>query len=278
LKADSARVRTGPALEFALLTDGLKAKREQGITIDVAYRYFSTPRRHFIIADTPGHEPYTRNMVTGASTANLAIILIDARQGLLPQTKRHFFVASLLGIPRLLIAVNKMDLVDFSREVSDGIVAEYLDFARRLGVADVEFVPISARHGDKVVDPSPRIPWYTRESILEYRDTVYIGSDCNLIDFRLPVQYVLRAHMAFRGFGGPIVSGVVKRGDAVMVLPARQTARVKSIVELRDGGTAEWDYAFTPMSVTLTLDDEIDVSRGAMLVQPRNVPPDGRAS
>jgi bifunctional enzyme CysN/CysC len=272
LKADSARVGTGPEIDFALLTDGLKAEREQGITIDVAYRYFSTPKRHFIIADTPGHEQYTRNMVTGASTANLAIILIDARHGLLPQTKRHSFIASLLGIPRLLIAINKMDLIDFSQQVFDSIVAGYLEFATRLGVADLTFIPISALLGDNVVARSPRTPWYTRESVLEHLETVYIGSDRNLVDFRLPVQYVQRPDMHFRGFCGQIVSGVLNRGDEVMVLPTRKTSRVKSIIELLQGATAELEYAFTPMSVTLTLEDEIDVSRGDMLVHPRNLP------
>ena len=272
LKADSARVGTGPEIDFALLTDGLKAEREQGITIDVAYRYFSTPKRHFIIADTPGHEQYTRNMVTGASTANLAIILIDARHGLLPQTKRHSFIASLLGIPRLLIAINKMDLVDFSQQVFDSIVAGYLEFATRLGVADLTFIPISALLGDNVVARSPRTPWYTRESVLEHLETVYIGSDRNLVDFRLPIQYVLRPDMHFRGFCGQIVSGILNRGDEVMVLPTRKTSRVKSIIELLQGATAELEYAFTPMSVTLTLEDEIDISRGDMLVHLRNLP------
>ncbi len=272
LKADSARLGTGPAIDFALLTDGLKAEREQGITIDVAYRYFSTPKRNFIIADTPGHEQYTRNMATGASTANLAIILIDARLGILTQTKRHSFIASLLGIPRLLIAVNKMDLVDFSQNVFDTIVAEYTDFATRLGVADLKFIPISALHGDNVVEHSPRTPWYHGEAVLEYLETVYIGSDRNLIDFRLPVQYVLRPNMHFRGFCGQIVSGILKRGDEVMVLPARKTSRIQSIVELSQGGTTELEYAFAPMSVTVTLEDEIDISRGDILVHPRNLP------
>jgi bifunctional enzyme CysN/CysC len=272
LKSDSARIGTGPAIEFALLTDGLKAEREQGITIDVAYRYFSTPRRHFIIADTPGHEQYTRNMVTGASTANLAIILIDAQRGVLVQTKRHSFIASLLGIPRLLIAINKMDLVDFSERVFDAIVAEYTEFATRLGVADVKFIPISGLHGDNVVDRSPRTPWYRGESILEYLETVYIGGDRNLVDLRLPVQYVVRPSMHFRGVSGQIASGILKRGDEVMVLPAQTRSRVKAIVELARGTTGDLEYAFAPMSVTVTLEDELDISRGDMLVHPRNVP------
>jgi bifunctional enzyme CysN/CysC len=272
LKADSARVGTGPVIDFALLTDGLKAEREQGITIDVAYRHFSTPKRHFIIADTPGHEQYTRNMVTGASTANLAIILVDARHGVLPQTKRHSFIASLLGIPRFLIAINKMDLVNFSEHTFDSIVAEYLDFATRLGVSDLKFIPISALHGDNVVGRSPRMPWYRRESVLEYLETVYVGGDRNLIDFRLPIQYVLRPSMQFRGFCGQIASGIVNRGDEVMVLPSGTTSRVKSIVERRQGASAEMAYAFAPMSVTLTLEDQVAISRGDMLVHPRNRP------
>ena len=272
LKADSARVGTGPEIDFALLTDGLKAEREQGITIDVAYRHFSTPKRHFIIADTPGHEQYTRNMVTGASTANLAIILVDARHGILPQTKRHSFIASLLGIPRFLIAINKMDLVNFSEHTFDSIVAEYLDFATRLGVSDLKFIPISALHGDNVVGHSPRMPWYRRESVLEYLETVYVGGDRNLIDFRLPIQYVLRPSMQFRGFCGQIASGILNRGDEVMVLPSGTTSRVKSIVERRQGASAEMEYAFAPMSVTLTLEDQVAISRGDMLVHPRNRP------
>jgi bifunctional enzyme CysN/CysC len=272
LKSDSARVGTGPEIDFALLTDGLKAEREQAITIDVAYRYFSTPKRTFIVADTPGHEQYTRNMITGASTANLAIILIDARRGVLTQTKRHSFIASLLGIPRLLIAINKMDLVDFSERVFDTIVAEYTEFATRLGVADLKFIPISALQGDNVVDRSRRMRWYHGEAILEYLETVYVGGDRNLVDLRLPVQYVLRPSLDFRGFCGQIVSGILKRGDEVMVLPARTTSRIKSIVELRRGVSGELEYAFAPMSVTVTLDDEIDVSRGDMLVHPRNLP------
>src|SRR5205809_4107633 len=209
---------TGP-VDFSLLTDGLRAEREQGITIDVAYRYFATPRRNFIIADTPGHEQYTRNMATGASTANLAIILIDARQGILTQTKRHSFIASLLGIPRFLIAVNKMDLVSYSQEVFDRIVADYRDFATRLGVPSLTFIPISALHGDNVVECSPHMAWYRGESVLRYLDDVYIGSDRNLIDFRLPIQHVLRPNLDFRGFSGQIASGVVKVGDEILVLP-----------------------------------------------------------
>ena len=272
LRAASARFGSGPAIEFALLTDGLRAEREQGITIDVAYRYFSTAKRHFILADTPGHEQYTRNMVTGASSANLAILLIDAQRGVLTQTKRHSFIASLLGIPRLLIAINKMDLVAFSERVFDTIVSEYTEFATRLAVMDIKFVPISALQGDNVVERSPRTPWYRGESILEYLETAYVAGDRNLVDLRLPVQYVLRPSAGGRAVCGQIASGVVKRGDEVMVLPSRTAGRVKSLVELVAGEPVEQEYAFAPMSVTLTLDREIDVSRGDMLVHPRNLP------
>ncbi len=268
LKSDSARVGSGPELDFALLTDGLKAEREQGITIDVAYRYFSTPRRNFIIADTPGHEQYTRNMATGASTANVAIILIDARHGILTQTKRHSFIASLLGIPRLLIAVNKMDLVGWSRDVFDRTVAEYTDFAARLGIVDCKFIPISALHGDNVVEPSPRTSWYHGESVLQYLETVYIGSDRNLVDFRLPVQYVIRPHQGFRGYAGQIASGILRRGEEVLVLPSMRSSLVRSIL----APEGELDHAFAPMSVTVTLEDELDISRGDMLVHPKNLP------
>jgi bifunctional enzyme CysN/CysC len=268
LRADSARVGTGPELDFALLTDGLKAEREQGITIDVAYRYFSTPRRHFIIADTPGHEQYTRNMATGASTANLAIILIDARHGILTQTKRHSFIASLLGIPRLLIAVNKMDLVGYAREVFDRIVDEYTDFASRLGRLDLRFIPISALQGDNVVGASPNMPWYQGGSVLEYLETVYIGSDRNLVDFRLPVQYVLRPHQGFRGYAGQIASGILRLGEEVLALPSMRTTRIKSLL----GPEGELDCACAPMSVTVTLEDEVDISRGDLLVHPKNLP------
>jgi bifunctional enzyme CysN/CysC len=268
LKADSARVGTGPELDFALLTDGLKAEREQKITIDVAYRYFSTPKRNFIIADTPGHVQYTRNMATGASTANLAIILIDARRGILTQTKRHSFIASLLGIPRLLIAVNKMDLVDYSQGVFDRIMADYSDFATRLEVPDLKFIPISALKGDNVVERSQRMPWYHGEAVLDYLEDVYIGSDRNLVDFRLPVQYVVRPNLDFRGFAGQIASGAVKVGDEVLVMPSMKTSRIASILSF----AGEHDQAFAPMSVTVTLEDELDISRGDMLVHPRNLP------
>ena len=268
LRADSARVGTGPVIDFALLTDGLRAEREQGITIDVAYRYFSTPRRNFIIADTPGHEQYTRNMATGASTAHLAIILIDAVHGILTQTKRHSFIASLLGIPRLLVAVNKMDLVDHAQDVFDRIVGEFTEFATRLGIADLKFIPISALNGDNVVTWSPKMPWYHGESVLDHLESVYVGSDRNLIDLRFPVQYVIRPHQDFRGYAGQIASGVLKKGEEVLALPSMRTTRVKSILSY-DG---EHEYAFAPMSVTVTLEDEIDLSRGDLLVHPRNLP------
>jgi bifunctional enzyme CysN/CysC len=251
-----------------LLTDGLKSEREQKITIDVAYRYFSTTRRDFIIADTPGHEQYTRNMATGASTANLAIILIDARHGILTQTKRHSFIAALLGIPRLLIAVNKMDLVDYSQAIFDQIVADYRDFATRLEIQDLKFIPISALNGDNVVERGRNMPWYHGQSTLEYLEEVYIGSDRNLIDFRLPVQYVVRPNLDFRGFSGQIASGVVKVGEEVMVLPSLKASRIRSILSF----AGAHECAFAPMSVTVTLDDEVDVSRGDMLVHPKNLP------
>ena len=268
LRTDSARAGTGPELDFALLTDGLKAEREQKITIDVAYRHFSTPKRHFIVADTPGHEQYTRNMATGASTADLAVILIDARLGVLPQTKRHSFIASLLGIPRLLIAVNKMDLLSYSQVVFERTVDDYREFATYLGSHELTFIPISALAGDNVVAHSTAMPWYRGESLLEYLENVHTGSDRNLVDFRLPVQYVLRPTADFRGFAGQIASGIVKVGDEVLALPSMRTSRVQSILSY--GGTH--DHAFTPMSVTLTLTDEIDVSRGDMLVHVNNVP------
>jgi len=268
LKADSIRVGTGPEVDFALLTDGLKAEREQKITIDVAYRYFSTPNRNFIIADTPGHEQYTRNMATGASTANLAIILIDARHGILTQTKRHSFIASLLGIPRVLVAVNKMDLVDYSQDVFDRVVADYKDFATRLGILDVNFIPISALKGDNVVERSENMLWYRGQAVLEYLENVYIGSDRNLVDFRLPIQHVVRPNSDFRGFSGQIASGVVRMGDEVLVLPSMKTSRITALLSF----SGEHEYAFAPMSVTVTIADEIDISRGDMLVHPRNLP------
>jgi len=255
-------------IDFALLTDGLKAEREQGITIDVAYRYFSTPRRKFIIADTPGHEQYTRNMATGASTANLSIVLIDARNGVLRQTRRHAFITSLLGVPHMVVAVNKMDVVGYSDEIFNRIRQDFSGFAGKLKVPDIRFVPISALVGDNVVERSSRMPWYRGEALLEILENVYTANDHNLIDLRFPVQYVLRPDMSFRGYCGQVASGVISRGDEVMVLPSRKVSRVKSIVTF-DG---EIKCAFPPMAITVTLEDEIDISRGDMLVHRHNVP------
>ena len=269
IQRDSAKHgTTGGGFDPALLTDGLKEEREQGITIDVAYRYFSTARRKFIIADTPGHEQYTRNMATGASTADLSIILVDARHGVLTQTKRHSFITSLLGIKHVLVAVNKMDLVDYSEEVFHRIRKEYQQFTARLDIPDLHFIPISALDGDNVVDPSSKMPWYSGSTLMHFLETVYIGSDRNFQDFRLPVQLVNRPHLDFRGYCGTISSGIIRQGDEVMVLPSRKTSKVKSIVTF-DG---EVEEAFAPLSVTLTLEDEIDISRGDMIVRPGNVP------
>ena len=266
---DSTRYgTTGDEIDLALFTDGLEDERQQGITIDVAYRYFSTDKRKFIIADTPGHEQYTRNMATGASTADLAIILIDARYGVLTQTKRHSFIVSLLGIKHLIVAINKMDLVDFDETIFEKIKSEYMSFASRLELPDVHFMPMSALKGDNVVKNSERMPWYQGPPLKHMLETVYIGSDRNLEDFRFPVQIVLRPNLNFRGFSGTLASGIVRVGDEVMALPSRKTSRVKSIVTF-DGKLQE---AFSPQSVTLTLEDEIDVSRGDMIVRPGNVP------
>jgi len=256
------------AIDFALLTDGLRAEREQGITIDVAYRYFATPKRKFIIADTPGHEQYTRNMATGASTANLAIILIDARNGVLPQSKRHAAIASLLGIQHVVIAVNKMDLVNYDEDVFDAICSDFRQFAAPLQVQDLYFIPVSALHGDNIVVRSDRVPWYEGETLLGRLENVHIASDRNLSEMRFPVQVVLRPDQQFRGYGGQIASGVLKVGDPVMVLPSGRTSRVKSIVTY-DG---ELPRAFPPMSVTVCLEDEIDISRGNMLAPPSHPP------
>src|SRR5437868_558463 len=255
-------------IDLALFTDGLEDERQQCITIDVAYRYFSTDKRKFIIADTPGHEQYTRNMATGASTADLAIILIDARHGVLVQTKRHSFIVSLLGIKHVVVAINKMDIVGYSHEVYDKIRADYQGFAARLDMPDVHFLPISALKGDNVVTQSPSTPWYNGPTLMHLLETVYIGSDRNLEDLRFPVQHVLRPNLNFRGFSGTLSSGIVRRGDEIMALPSRKTSRVKSIVTF-DGDQEE---AFSPQSVTLTLEDEIDISRGDMIVRPGNVP------
>lgn len=259
-------------VDLSLLTDGLKSEREQGITIDVAYRYFATPKRKFIIADTPGHIQYTRNMVTGASTANLAIILIDARKGMLEQTHRHAFVASLLRIPHAIVCVNKMDLVDYSQEVYDNIVKDFTAFSSKLGIKDVQFIPISALAGDNVVNRSENMDWYQGSTLMYHLETVHISSDYNHIDCRFPIQSVIRPHTLdnqdFRGFAGRIDGGVFKPGDRVKTLPSGFVSTIKTI-ELDGDHIAE---AFAPMSVTMTLEDEIDVSRGDMIVRENNVP------
>lgn len=267
LKKDSQRIGR-EEIDFSLITDGLKAEREQGITIDVAYRHFSTPKRRFIIADTPGHEQYTRNMVTGASTANLAIVLIDARNGVLTQSKRHGFIASLLGIPHILVAVNKMDLVDYSQEVYENICAEYAEFSAKLSVKDLAFIPISALCGDNVVQRSTNMPWYDGSSLLSHLENVHIAGDHNLIDMRFPVQYVLRPYDGFRGYCGTVASGIIRVGDKVVILPSGKNSRVQRILASND----ELEYAFPPQAVTILLEDEIDISRGDMLAHPHNTP------
>ncbi|MBE0637948.1 MAG: sulfate adenylyltransferase subunit CysN [Bacteroidales bacterium] len=269
LERDSKRVgHAGDGIDYALLLDGLKAEREQGITIDVAYRYFSTNKRKFIIADTPGHEQYTRNMVTGASTANLAIILIDARKGVITQTKRHTFIVSLLGIKHVVLAVNKMDLMGYSEEVFDRICSDYKKFITGLDIPDVNFIPLSALKGDNVVGISDKMPWYHGQSLLEFLEDVHVSSDHNFSDFRFPVQYVLRPSLDFRGFSARIASGIVRKGDVIKVLPSGQQSKVASIIT----SYGEKDLAFPPQSVTITLEDEIDISRGDMLVHPDNLP------
>ena len=255
-------------LELALLTDGLRAEREQGITIDVAYRYFATPKRKFIIADTPGHEQYTRNMVTGASTAELAIVLIDATNGVLQQSRRHGFIASLLQIPHMIVAVNKMDLVDYDEEPFREIEAEYRDFAEKLDMDDITFIPISALKGDNVVESSDNTPWYRGSTLLHKLETVKTRSDRNQVDFRYPVQHVIRPNQDFRGYAGQISSGKIRPGEEVVVLPSERSTSVESIVTL-DGDQTE---AGPGESVVLTLEDEIDVSRGSMIVRARNRP------
>lgn len=269
LERDSKRVgNAGEHIDYALLLDGLKAEREQGITIDVAYRYFSTNNRKFIIADTPGHEQYTRNMITGGSTANLAIILVDARAGVITQTRRHTFLVSLLGIKHVVLAVNKMDLVDFDKATFDRIVEDYMRFVEPLQIPDITCIPLSALDGDNVVEKSARTPWYEGPALLDFLETVPIDLDRNYTDFRYPVQYVLRPNQDFRGFCGKVASGVVHKGDTVMALPSGKTSKVQSIVTYE----GELECAFPPLCVTLTLEDEIDISRGEMLVHPDNLP------
>ena len=270
LKKDTTKFgTTGEEIDFALLMDGLQAEREQGITIDVAYRYFSTPKRKFIVADTPGHEQYTRNMATGASTSDLAIILIDARKGVLPQTRRHAFICTLLGIRHLVIAVNKMDLVGYDEAVFQKIRGDCVDFLAKLSAGDLHFVPMAARRGEHVVERSPNMPWYQGSPLLDLLETVHVASDRNLIDLRLPVQLVLRPDLDFRGFCGTIASGVVRVGDEVVALPSGKKSRVKT---LTSAGRPRQE-AFAPMAVTLTLEDEIDVSRGDVFARPNNAPP-----
>ena len=259
-------------VDLALFTDGLKDEREQGITIDVAYRYFTTPKRKFIIADTPGHIQYTRNMVTGASTANAAVILIDARNGVIEQTKRHSFIASLLNIPHLVVCVNKMDLVDYSEEVFNKITAQFEEFSSKLLMKDVRFIPISALEGDNVVNKSENMDWYVGGTLLNVLETLHISSDINKIDARFPVQTVLRPQSEefrdYRGYAGRIASGIYRKGDEVAVLPSGFTSKIKSI----NTGEDEIEEAFAPMSVAITLEDDIDISRGDMIVKKNNQP------
>jgi len=272
LLEETSRQRGEEGVNLALLTDGLRSEREQGITIDVAYRYFATPKRKFIIADTPGHIQYTRNMVTGASTANLALLLVDARHGIIEQTKRHAFIASLLQIPHIAVCVNKMDLVDHKQEAFEKIKADFEDFASKLEIKDVRFIPISALNGDNVVDRSENMDWYEGSTLMHLLENIHIGSDQNHVDCRFPVQFVIRPqskeHPDYRGYAGRIEGGVFKPGDDVTVLPSGFTSKIKSI-DTFDGEVAE---AFSPMSVCMTLTDNIDISRGDMLVRENNKP------
>ena len=268
----SSQQRGDANVNLALLTDGLRAEREQGITIDVAYRYFATPKRKFIIADTPGHIQYTRNMVTGASTANLAIILIDARKGVIEQTCRHSFIASLLRIEHVVLCINKMDLVDYSEDRYNEIVKQFTDFASRLDIKEMTFIPISALHGDNVVNRSENMPWYGGSPLLYHLETVYVGSDANHVDARFPVQWVTRPHSEkyhdYRGYAGRVAGGVFKPGDEVTVLPSGFSSKIRSIDRFEE----EVEEAFSPMSVAIRLEDEIDISRGDMIVKPNNQP------
>jgi bifunctional enzyme CysN/CysC len=268
----TSRARGDEYTNLALLTDGLRAEREQGITIDVAYRYFATPRRKFIIADTPGHIQYTRNMVTGASTANAALILVDARKGLVEQSRRHAFLASLLRVPHLVLCVNKMDLVDYDRDVFEGIAEEFRSFAAKLDIGDLTVIPVSALKGDNIVTRSANMPWYEGAALLHHLEELHIASDRNLIDVRFPVQYVIRpqsdTHHDYRGYAGQVAGGVLKPGDDVVVLPSGLPSRIAAI-ETMDGPVEE---AFPPMSVTIRLEDEIDISRGDMICRPHNQP------
>lgn len=268
----TSKQRGDENVNLALLTDGLRAEREQGITIDVAYRYFATPKRKFVIADTPGHIQYTRNMVTGASTANLAIILIDARKGVIEQTCRHSFIATLLRIEHVVLCVNKMDLVDYKEEVFDKIVDDFIQFASRLNIKDMTFIPISALKGDNVVEKSANMPWYQGSTLLYHLEHVYVGTDANHVDPRFPVQWVIRPHSDkwhdFRGYAGRVAGGVFKPGDDVVIHPSGFSTKIKAIYDFDQ----EVPEAFTPMSVAITLEDEIDISRGDMIAKPNNQP------
>ena len=268
----SSRTRGLDHVDLSLFTDGLKDEREQGITIDVAYRYFATPKRKFIIADTPGHIQYTRNMVTGASTANLALILVDARKGVIEQTSRHSFIASLLKIPHVILCINKMDLVDYSQERYDEIVEEFKNFSAKLEIPDIRFIPISALHGDNVVNRSENMDWFNGSTLLNTLETIHIGSDQNHIDVRFPVQTVIRPHSDeyhdFRGYAGRVAGGILKPGDELVSLPSGFTSSIDKIYD----GDQEIKEAFAPMSITLTLKDEIDVSRGDMICRVNNKP------
>tara|TARA_B100000029_G_scaffold131284_3_gene125009 strand:+ start:1616 stop:3514 length:1899 start_codon:yes stop_codon:yes gene_type:complete len=268
IEADSVKSSTTGRLDLALLVDGLQAEREQGITIDVAYRYFSTAKRKFIIADTPGHEQYTRNMATGASTCDLAIILIDARNGVQTQTRRHSFIASLLGIKHIIVAINKMDLVGYKESVYENIKAGYLEFSEKLESASFHFIPVSALNGDNVVNVSKNMPWYEGSALMSILETVEISAARNYTDFRFPVQYVNRPNLNFRGFCGTVASGVIRKGDEITVLPSNKTSRIKSIVTFDE----ELELAHTEMAITLTLEDEIDVSRGDVIAHSDNLP------
>ena len=267
-----SRERGDENVNLALLTDGLRAEREQGITIDVAYRYFASPKRKFIIADTPGHIQYTRNMVTGASTADLALILVDARKGLVEQSRRHAFLATLLQVPHLVLAVNKMDLVDWDQQVFDRIHAEFTAFATKLRVRDLEVIPVSALRGDNVVDRSENMPWYDGPSLLHHLEHVHVASDRNLIDARFPVQYVVRPisdeYHDYRGYAGQIAGGVLKKGDDVMVLPSGFSSKIAAV----EIAGKEVEEAYPPMAVTIRLEDEIDISRGDLICRPHNAP------
>jgi len=267
-----SRERGNDYTDLALLTDGLRAEREQGITIDVAYRFFATPKRRFIIADTPGHIQYTRNMVTGASTADVALLLLDARKGITEQSRRHAFLATLLGVPHLVLCVNKMDLVDWSESTFEEIREEFTEFASRLRVRDMTFIPVSALHGDNVVSRSTNMPWYDGLPVLRHLERLYVASDRNMVDVRFPVQYVIRPQsttvLDYRGYAGTVASGVLKPGDPVMVLPSGFETTIESI-ETADGPVGE---AYPPMAVTITLRDNLDISRGDMLCRPHNQP------